>query len=162
MDVLAIFQTLYSLLVDLLTLAGQLFSLALSWSLLIVWTAWWLGAVDWPRLRDALRRGAWAPALLLLLVTAFAWSQIAASSCRCLGIPIGNFWWQLGAVGLLAAYTLFLGWLQGVFGWTPPTIHLDHPAAGHDVHHPGHGHHEPEPAPEQGHGGQHGHGAGHH
>ncbi|MFO0967844.1 MAG: hypothetical protein U0793_19960 [Gemmataceae bacterium] len=156
-----ILNTLHSLIVDLGTLVGQLFSLALAWSLLLIWTAWWLWGVNWSKMGDALRHGAWAPVALLLLVAALVWSRLAPEPCRCLGI--GNFWWQLGAVGLLAGYTLFLGWLQGVFGWAPTPINLDPPPIGTDIQHPGHGHHEAEPHPAQEHhAAAHGSASGHH
>jgi hypothetical protein len=78
------------------------------------------------------------PLVLILVVSALVWSQLAPSDCSCLGfITVPNFWWQLGGVGLLAAVTLFCGWLQGVFGWTPAEVELEPPMpAGH-----GHGHH---------------------
>jgi hypothetical protein len=114
----------------------------LYWLLLIVWVAWWLWAVNWQRVWPVLARGAWLPGVLLLVIAALAWSRIAPSDCSCLGfVTVSNFWWQLGAVGLLAAVTLFCGWLQDYFGWTPPEIELD-------------------PAVEEGHG--HGHGHDHH
>lgn len=149
MDTPSIFHTLYQLLLNLLTLAGQLLSLGLTWALLIVWTAWWLCGVDWRKMSAALRSGAWAPVVLLLVISALVWSRIAPSSCRCLGFPVANFWWQLGAVSLLAAYTLFLGWLQGVFGWTPVEINLEPADHGHDHSHGGHGH---DHGPDHGHG----------
>jgi len=78
------------------------------------------------------------PLLLLAVAGAMAWSQLAPSSCTCLGsVSVPNFWWQLGGVGLLVAVTLFCGWLQGVFNWTPAEIELEPSApAGHE-----HGHH---------------------
>ena len=145
MDIL---HTLHSLVVNLGTLIGQLFSLALAWSLLLIWTAWWLWGVNWSKMGEALRRGAWAPVVLLLLVAALVWSRIVPGPQRVLGMNIANFWWQLGAVGLLAAYTLFLGWLQGILGWAPTPIDLEPPHIGTDIQHPGHGHHEAEPHPE--------------
>lgn len=135
-----IWQTLGHLVADLATLAGQLSLFILSWSLLLIWTAWWLGAVNWARLGDALRRGAWAPFVLLLVVAALVWSRLDPTPGRFLGIPLPNFWWQLGNVILLALYTLFLGWLQGILHWAPRELNLEPPAHGHDPHH-GHGHH---------------------
>lgn len=131
-----------NLLDALANLAGHLFLFILSWSLLLVWTAWWLAGVNWPRMWDALRRGAWAPFVLLLLLAALVWSRIESVPGHFLGLPLANFWWQLGCVTLLAAYTLFLGWLQEVLHWTPREISLEPPAHAHDAHHghDAHGH----------------------
>jgi hypothetical protein len=114
----------------------------LHWLLLIVWLAWWLWGVDWKRVWPVLTGGAWLPAVLLIVVSALVWSQLAPSDCSCLGfVTVANFWWQLGAVGLLAALTLFCGWLQGYFGWTPPEIELEPAGAAEDGHGHGHDHH---------------------
>lgn len=126
--------------VDLNRLLGSVLQLALRWSLLIAWVAWWLFGVDWKKTWKVLAMGAWLPLVLLLVISALVWSQIAPAPCSCLGFTtVANFWWQLGAVGLLAALTLFCGWLQGVFGWGPAEISLEPlPEAHHDA---GHGHH---------------------
>jgi hypothetical protein len=112
--------------------------LALQWALLLAWLAWWLWGVNWSKVWPVLARGGWLVLVLLLVTAALAWSQMAPSTCNCVGFTvIPNFWWQLGAVGLLAAATLFCGWLQGVFGWQPAEISLEppEPAAGHDGQH---------------------------
>jgi hypothetical protein len=107
--------------------------------LLAAWTAYWLWGVNWQRTWQFLAQGAWVPLVLLLVMAAIVWSQLAPGPCECLGTRLDNFWWQLGAVAALLCWTLFLGWVQGFFGWTPPEIDLEPPAhteAGH-----GHGHH---------------------
>jgi hypothetical protein len=112
------------------------------WELLAVglWCVWWLFAVDWRKMWPVLERGAWAPAVLLLVVSAYAWSRIAPGECGCLGfMRIPNFWWQLGSVGTLAALALFCGWLQGLLGWAPPDYPIKPPGAGMAEGH--HGHH---------------------
>jgi hypothetical protein len=131
-------QTFIQLLNNLGKLLGGLAHLILGWSLLIAWLAWWLWGVNWKKAWAVLAQGAWVPVLLVLVVSALVWSQMAPSDCTCLGFTtVPNFWWQLGAVGLLAAVTLFCGWLQGVFGWAPLEVDLEPPApAAHD-----HGHH---------------------
>ena len=106
-----------------------------NWLPLLLWAAWWLWAADWKKVWPMLGQGAWVPAVLLIVVGAMAWSQIAPSSCDCLGVHVPNFWWQLGAGGLLAAIALFCGWLQGLLAWEPPEISFDPPAVAHD-----HGH----------------------
>lgn len=133
-----VFESLWRLVVDLGTLAVDLLQLVGAWWLLIAWLAWWLLAANWHRIWPVLGRGAWAPLVLLLVVSALVWSRIAPSQCNCLGFPVANFWWQLGAVGLLACVTFFCGWLQGILGWTPPEINLEPPA--HAEHGHGHGH----------------------
>jgi hypothetical protein len=139
-----IWQTLWQLLVILGTLLGELIRFAAVWLLLIVWIVWWLCGVNWRKAWTALAEGAWAPVVLLMLLVALVWSQVAPSSWGGLGfITIGNFWWQLGAVTLLVGLALFCGWLQGVFHWEPPELNLEPPAPvahGHDAAH-GHGHH---------------------
>jgi hypothetical protein len=136
-----ILNALWQLVVALGTVTVGLLTLALRWSLLIVWIAWWLCGVNWHKAWPVLARGAWVPVVLLLLLTALVWSRLAPDSCTCLGVAISNFWWQLGAVGLLAAVALFCGWLQGVFGWTPTEIDLEPPVTG-DMHGHGHAHSE--------------------
>ncbi len=111
-------------------------ALLFSWSLLIVWLALCLWGINWQKVWGVLARGAWLPAVLILIVTALVWSRIAPGDCSCLGfVTVGNFWWQLGYVGLLAAITLFCGWVQGYFGWQPVEIDLDAvavPDTGHE------------------------------
>src|SRR5206468_12679263 len=108
------------------------------WLLLIGWAAWWLWGVNWKQAWAVLALGAWLPVLLLMIASALVWSQIAPSDCSCLGfVTVPNFWWQLGGVGLLAAITLFCGWVQGVFGWAPAEIDLEPPPTADD----GQGHH---------------------
>ncbi len=135
-----LWQTLLQLFEILVKLVGDLLYLALSWSLLLAWVAWWLWGVNWKKAWAVLAEGAWVPVVVLLVAMALVWSQMAPSECSCLGfVTVPNFWWQLGGVGLLAAVTLCCGWLQGILGWTPAEINLEPPVAAE--HGPGHGHH---------------------
>ncbi|MBY0527699.1 MAG: hypothetical protein K2R98_30150 [Gemmataceae bacterium] len=133
-------QTLWQLVEVLGSLVVQVIRLGLHWSLLLAWLAWWLWGVNWSKAWPVLARGAWAPVALLIFLSALVWSRIQPGSCDCLQfVVVPNFWWQLGAVGLLAAITLMCGWLQGVFGWQPAEISLDPPVStvhthGHDDH----------------------------
>jgi hypothetical protein len=112
----------------------------LAWLLLVVWIIWWLWGVNWRKAWPVLAEGAWLPVVLLMIVGALAWAEMAPSDCTCLVlVTVPNFWWQLGAVGLLMAVTLFCGWLQGVMDWTPEEISLEPPLAVAGAH--GHGHH---------------------
>jgi hypothetical protein len=114
----------------------NLFWQLLPWWVAIAWLAWWLWAVNWQKAWPVLATGGWVPVVLLVIVGALAWSQIAPSQCTCLGIvTLPNFWWQLGGASALAASALFCGWLQGVLGMTPEDISVDPPA------HVEHGHH---------------------
>jgi len=88
--------------------------------LLIVWIAWWLWGVNWNKTWQVLARGAWVPVALLMVVTALVWSEMTQGT---------GFLWRFGEVCLVAAVTLFCGWLQGVFGWTPAEIDVE-PRAG--------------------------------
>lgn len=120
----------------LLHLGRNLLVLGVDHALLLAWLAWALFAVNWQRTWHYLSRGAWAPVVLLLVVAALVWSQLVPSVCDCLGFPVGNFWWQLGAVVLIAALTLLCGWIQGYFQWTPPEIDLNPPGpSDHSSHH---------------------------
>ena len=129
-------QALIDLCSALFRVFVQLGALAGSWSLLIAWVAWWLCGVNWHKAWPALAKGAWVPAVLLMIVAALVWSRIAPSDCNCLVIvTVPNFWWQLGSVSLLAAVALFCGWLQGHCGCQPAELDLA-PKAGHDhLHH---------------------------
>src|SRR5207249_439950 len=110
------------------------------WLVLIPWLAWWLWAANWPTIWAVLRQGAWLPLVLLMILAALVWSQMAPSDFIGLQfVIIHNFWWQLGAVSLLVALTLLCGWLQGVFQWTPAEISLE-PSEEPAVE-PAHGHH---------------------
>jgi hypothetical protein len=132
-------QIIVQIITDLGKLLVALVQFAGHWLLLIAWVAWWLGAANWKKIWPALGQGAWAPVTLLGVLAALVWSQIAPSSYNFLGLMVvPNFWWQLGAVGLIAAIALFCGWLQDVFIWTPPEISVE-PAA-HGSHAHGHGH----------------------
>jgi hypothetical protein len=121
-------------------LLAPLVALIVASLLLIVWIAWWLWAVNWKKVWPVLAEGAWAPAVLLMIGGAIAWSQLAPSTCDCLGIvTIPNFWWQLGDIATLAILALFCGWVQGLLHWQPAEISLEPPAAaGHDHGHGGH------------------------
>jgi hypothetical protein len=131
-----IFDTLAALGRDLFTLGEQLFALALGGILMIIWIVWWLWAVNWQKAWPTLASGAWMPALLLCVLAALVWSRIAPSEGNVLGVvALGNFWWQLGAVGLLACLALVCGWLQGLMNWAPAEISLDPPAVSHEAHH---------------------------
>lgn len=132
--VIELFQALWNVVYVLMDLLLQF---ALTWSLLIAWVAWWLWGVNWSKAWPVLAQGAWVPLLLIAVASALTWSQLTPSECPCLGfVTVPNFWWQLGAVGLLVALTLGCGWLQGLFGWAPPEVNLEPPAhAAEHAHH---------------------------
>lgn len=132
-------ETLWQLVLVLGRLIVELLQLGLHYSLLLFYIAWWLRGVNWQKTWPVLRVGACVPFTLLLVLTALVWSQMSPRECTCLAIvTVPNFWWQLGAVGLLAGVALFCGWLQGILGWTPAELDLDPLEHGHDDH--GHGH----------------------
>lgn len=136
----------------------------LTWGLLIAWVAWWLWGANWKTIWPALAQGAWAPLVLLVVVSALVWSQIAPGDCTCLGfMSIPNFWWQLGEVSLLTGLALFCGWLQAYFHWTPEPVNFEPAAVGHHDHGHGHGHgHDHAHGHhDSGHGPEHGHAHGH-
>src|SRR5262245_22577952 len=128
-----LFWSLFYLLVEVLRFGLDHF-------LVLFLLAWCLWGINWRKTWPFLARGAWAPVVLALLVSALVWSRIAPSDCNCLRIvTVPNFWWQLGYVSMLAAIALFCGWLQGYFGWQVPELQLDPPEVAHHDH--GHGHH---------------------
>lgn len=128
-------ETFVQLLQDLAALAGQLALLALRWSLLIAWVAWWLWAVNWRKAWAVLAEGAWVPAVLLVILVAMVWSQLAPSDYEGLGfMRVSNFWWQLVAVGFWTGVALFCGWLQGVFAWEPVEVPVEPPAHAEVAH----------------------------
>jgi hypothetical protein len=121
------------------TLLVQLVGLGFHWMLWLFLAAWCLWGINWRKLRHFLAVGGWAPAVLLILLTALVWAAIDPRRSSW-GIP--NFWWQLGVVSILAAVAMFLGWIQTVMHWTPHEINLDPPAHGHGHSHDhGHAHH---------------------
>lgn len=131
-----IWQNLGLLLETLLAVVMQLGVLGFHFLLWMVFAAVCLWGINWYRTRHFLAVGGWAPALLLIFLIAFVWSRIAPSACPSCGL--GNFWWQLGYVSMLAALAMFCGWLQTVFHWTPHEINLDPPAHGHGHDHTHH------------------------
>jgi hypothetical protein len=139
-QLVTVFQSLWLIVLALWDFVVQLLELAMSWSLLIAWVAWWLGGVNWKKTWPVLARGAWAPLVLLLVVSALVWSRIAPAQLDLGLAAVPNFWWQLGAVVLLASITLLCGWLQGLLGWAPPEISLE-PSAHDPSHGHAHGHH---------------------
>jgi hypothetical protein len=136
-----------------------------------LWFLFCLFAINWKKMWPTLAEGAWVPLLLLLVLVALEWSRIRETEMTILGvIVVGNFWWQLLAVGLIAALGLFAGWVQNRYGWMPfdypvapvahghdhvhahangghdehtaAQVHGDHAAVGHDEHsHGGQAHH---------------------
>jgi hypothetical protein len=130
-------DALVQLFVALGNVVWELVLLLAPLALLITWIAWWLWAVNWRKAWLVLREGAWVPVVLLIVLSARVWASLAPSDCSCLGfVTIGNFWWQLGGVGAIAALTLFCGWLQVTLGWSPEEISLEPtPAVDHGHHH---------------------------
>jgi hypothetical protein len=133
-------QSLLRLWWDLVALATWLSGFLLRWSLLILAMAWCLWAVNWRKLLSVLAQGAWVPGILALVTSALIWSRISPGVGNFFGLfDVGNFWWQLGDLCLVAAAVLCCGWIQGALDWTPPEVSVepaDAPAHGTD-----HGHH---------------------
>jgi hypothetical protein len=139
-QLVTVFQSLWHIVLNLGDLVTQLLALGMYWSLLIAWLAWWLLAVDWSKTWRVLAHGAWAPVVLLVLITSLVWSRIGPSEVSSPLATIPNFWWQLVCVSLLVGVTLFCGWLQGIFRWTPAEINLDPPPPVDPSHGHAHGH----------------------
>jgi hypothetical protein len=126
--------------VDLGTLVVAILALALRWSLLLAWAAWWLWGVNWKKLWPALALGAWVPLVLLMVLSALVWSRLDPTDFNFLGfMTIPNFWWHLCGVTLVVLFTFACGWLQGLMGWEPAEVNLEPPAAVEHGH--GHAHH---------------------
>lgn len=107
-----------------------------------LWCAWFLWGVNWKRAWPMLTGGGWLPVVLLVGTSALVWSQIFPTTCRCLGVAIPNFWWQLGACSALVVVALFCGWVQEQLNWAPAEVSFDPPASEHGHGHDhGHGHH---------------------
>ena len=132
--------------------------------LLLAWVAWWLLGVNWVKAWNWLAQGAWVAVLLLVVLAALVWSQVAPHDLDIGFTRVPNFWWQVGGAALLAGLALFCGWVQGVMGWTPQEYPIypaeNHSDLSHGHEHPvgmAHGHeaaHADEPQ-ENGHGGHH-------
>ncbi|CAN5159580.1 hypothetical protein BH10PLA2_BH10PLA2_08600 [soil metagenome] len=136
-----LFQTVIELVTIVLRLVVEVLQLGLIWSPALFWIAWWLFAVNWKKAWHVLAEGGWAPLVLLWFMIAGVWSQVNPTMLV-LGpnMALGNFWWQLGAVGLAIGSAFFCGWLQGHYGWTPVEISVEPPAHAPEAAH-GHGHH---------------------
>jgi hypothetical protein len=106
--------------------------------LFFVFCVW---AINWKKMWPTLREGAWLPLVLLLVFVALVWSQIRPSDVMLFGVfSVGNFWWQLDAVALLAGLGLFAGWLQERWHLTPWEVPIAPPAHDHGHGHEHHGH----------------------
>jgi len=100
----------------------------------VLWTVFWLLAVNWKKVWPVLAEGAWAPLVLLILTSAMVWARIEPGPCNCLGfVTIPELWWHLGGVCTLVALAFLAGWLQGYFGWEPREIDID--VAASEEHH---------------------------
>jgi hypothetical protein len=133
-----VLQTFIALIVVLSYLVTQLLYLGLQYALLLTWLAWALFGIAWKRTWPVLAEGAWAPVVLLSILVALVWGSLSPSSVIFLGfLPLGSFWWKLGAIWLVLALTCFCGWLQGLLYWTPPAINIEPPTTAADH---GHGH----------------------
>jgi hypothetical protein len=136
-----LFETLAVLFRTLGRLGIELVQLGLAWSLLLVWIAWWLWAVNWKKAWKVLAEGGWMPLVLISVMASVVWSHVSPTDWHILPtLFVPNFWWHLGAVCLLVGSALFCGWVQGYFGWTPAEIDLEPPAPAADASH-GHAHH---------------------
>lgn len=108
----------------------------------VLWTLFWLLAVDWKKLWPVLGQGAWAPVVLLILVSSMVWASIEPGPCDCLGfVTVPAVWWHLGGVCALAGLAFIGGWLQGTWGLAPREIEIDPPASDDHHAHDGHGGH---------------------
>jgi hypothetical protein len=107
-----------------------------------LWCAFWLWAVNWRKLWPVLAAGAWAPVVLLAILSALVWSRIQPGNYSFLGLlPLPNFWAQLGSVATLVSVALFCGWLQGLMHYEPIEVNVEPPAADANDHGAAHGHH---------------------
>jgi len=116
----------------------------------LLWFVFCLWAVNWKKMRPALKEGAWVPLVLVMIFIAIVWSRIWPGN-KFLA-PL-NFWWQFAALSVLAALGLFAGWIQERYSWAPQEISVDPPEHGHGHEH---GHHH-----DHGHGHGHDHSHGH-
>jgi len=154
-DLTAWLQQMSSIVRDLFAWLLPLFMILLALSPYILFSLYSLLAIDWKKMGPTLREGAWLPLVLLLVLIALVWSRILPRPLDLFGlIAVGNFWWQLAAVGLLAALGLFCGWVQELYSWAPieiatePDPHAHHADDhGHDHHGPAHDH-QPPPVKE--------------
>ena len=74
-----------------------------------------------------------------MVLAALVWSALEPAQVSFFDVlTIGNFWWQLGAVGLVVGLALFCGWLQGIFGWAPAEVSLEPPVHAHASDHAHH------------------------
>ena len=135
-----IWQLLTTLFSTLFALFGKLASFGFHWIVWIVWVSVCLWAINWKKTRHVLAVGGWAPAVLLVLLTAIVWSRLDVRAGPSF-LPLPNFWWQLVYVAGLGSLAMFCGWLQSVLHWTPHEINLDPPVHGHGGGHGHHGHH---------------------
>jgi hypothetical protein len=105
-----------------------------------LWCAWWLWCVDWKKLWPVLASGAWAPVVLFVAMGGAVWAQLDQKDLTWPGYYVPSLAWHVGAALVLAAVALLCGWLQGVFGWSPPEFPV-HPAPADHGHGHDHGHH---------------------
>ena len=122
-----IVQTLTQLVITLGTLIVEIGALALRHALLIVWVAWWLGAVNWSKAWGGLARGGWMVVVLLTIVSALSVIITAAyylwAIQRMMLGKLNPTYATLADVNWRERLTLYpLGALIIVFGFYPQAI----------------------------------------
>ena len=80
-------ENFWQLIVALSLIVRDLIVLGARNWLVIAWFAWWLFGVNWSKVWPTLRKGAWAPLVLLILIAALVWSRLSPSD-----IWFGDLW----------------------------------------------------------------------
>ncbi len=131
-----VFFAVWGLLLAVLTLVAP-------WTPLIAWLAYWLFAVDWPKLWPVMARGGWIGVIFIGLVMALVWGVVApptGGTHYILGLTVQNFTGKFVYVTALFLMAMFCGFVQlsGSCGnWASFT---EEPAADAGDHH-GDAHH---------------------
>lgn len=142
---------LSTLLTSLVGVVWALFLLALPWIALFGWVAYWLLAVDWPKLRKTLLfEGGIVGVVLLGLVMVLVWGCVApppSGKHFLLGLSVGNFTGKLVYVTALFFIAAMCGSVQ-LSGAVNSLVDLRQPetppplGGGHGHGHDDHGHND--------------------
>lgn len=136
-------------------LLAALLAIVIPWTPLAAWIVFWLFAVNWVKLREALAKGGWVGLVLIGAVMVLVWGSISpgTGTFDFFGLRVSNFVEKTVYVSGLFVMMFLAGALQ-LSGFCAGCCPFNEPiliAEAHE-HDAGHGH---APAADHGHGGHH-------
>jgi len=140
-------------------LLAALLSVAIPWTPLAAWTAFWMFAVNWVKLREVLAKGGWIGLALVAAVMVLAWGSISPGNGTFdfFGLHVSNFVEKTVYVSGLVVIMFMAGAVQ-LSGCCAACCQFDEPvqiAASHGHNGAHDADHDHAPAASHGHDGHH-------